>query len=34
MPLGALLDQWEVYRQLQGIAYRKGNIFIDELIQI
>ena len=32
MPLGALLDQWEVYKQYHGLAKAKTDTFIDDLI--
>ena len=32
MPLGALLDQWEVYKQFNGLAKPKREYFIDEII--
>ena len=32
MPLGALLDQWEVYRQYQGIASAKTEHSIEEVV--
>ena len=31
MPLGALLDQWEVYRQINNMSRIKQEVFIDEL---
>ena len=31
MPLGALLDQWEVYRQFHGIARVKTECFIEDI---
>jgi len=32
MPLGHLLDQWEVYRQFNGMAKVKHEYFIDDII--
>ena len=32
MPLGALLDQWEVYKQFHGIAKPKQECYIDQVI--
>ena len=32
MPLGELLDQWELYKQFHGIAKPKKEHFIDEVI--
>ena len=32
MPLGALLDQWEVYKQYNGLTKIKVEKFIDEII--
>jgi hypothetical protein len=32
MPLGHLLDQWEVYRQYHGMAKPKREWFIDDVI--
>jgi hypothetical protein len=32
MPLGALLDQWEVYRQYQGIAKPHRELYIDDIM--
>jgi hypothetical protein len=32
MPLGALLDQWEVYRQFQGLASVKKEYFIEDVV--
>jgi len=32
MPLGALLDQWEVYRQFHGITLAKAEYFIEGVI--
>ena len=33
MPLGHLLDQWEVYKQFHGLAKPKREYGIDEIIQ-
>jgi hypothetical protein len=32
MPLGHLLDQWEIYKQFKGLAKPKREYFIDEVI--
>ena len=32
MPLGALLDQWEAYRQFHGLAEVKREHYIDEIL--
>ena len=32
IPLGALLDQWEVYQQFHGLAKAKTETYIDDLI--
>jgi hypothetical protein len=32
MPLGALLDQWEVYRQYEGIAHVKKELSIEDVV--
>ena len=32
MPLGALLDQWEVYRQVNGVSKPRVEVAIDNLI--
>jgi len=32
MPLGALLDQWEVYRQYQGFDSVKSGLFIEDIM--
>ena len=32
MPLGALLDQWEIYKQFHGMAKAKEEYAIDEII--
>ena len=32
MPLGALLDQWEVYQQYHGLAKVKVEYYIDDII--
>ena len=34
MPLGALLDQWEVYKQMYGFSNRKDEHFIDYLMPV
>jgi len=32
MPLGHLLDQWEIYKQFKGLAKPKREFYIDEII--
>jgi hypothetical protein len=32
MPLGALLDQWEIYKQFHGIASVKKEYSIDDIL--
>jgi hypothetical protein len=32
MPLGALLDQWEIYRLFHGLARVKTEYGIDEIM--
>jgi hypothetical protein len=32
MPLGHLLDQWECYKQFNGMAKAKREYYIDEII--
>lgn len=32
MPFGSLLDQWEVYKQFNGMIKPKREYFIDEII--
>jgi hypothetical protein len=32
MPLGHLLDQWEVYKQFHGLSKAKREWFVDEII--
>jgi hypothetical protein len=32
MPLGHLLDQWEIYKQFKGLAKPKREHYIDEII--
>ena len=32
MPLGHLLDQWEIYKQFNGLAKPKREFYIDEII--
>jgi len=32
MPIGHLLDQWEVYKQFHGLAKPRRELFIDEVI--
>lgn len=34
MPLGTLLDQWEVYKQFHGLAKAKAEYFIENVIPI
>jgi len=32
MPIGHLLDQWEIYKQFNGLAKPKRTYYIDEII--
>jgi hypothetical protein len=32
MPIGHLLDQWELYKQWNGLAKPKREYYIDEII--
>ena len=32
MPLGALLDQWEIYKQFHGLAKAKEEYGIEEIM--
>jgi len=32
MPIGHLLDQWEIYKQFNGLAKLKREYYIDEII--
>ena len=32
MPLGALLDQWEIYKQFHGMAKAKTEYFIEDIV--
>jgi hypothetical protein len=32
MPIGHLLDQWEIHKQFTGLAKPKLHHFIDEII--
>jgi len=32
MPIGHLLDQWEIYKQFNGLAKAKREYYIDEII--
>lgn len=32
MPIGHLLDQWEVYKQFYGLAKPKREYYIDDVI--
>lgn len=34
MPLGALLDQWEVYQQFHGLAKTKVEYSIEDVIPV
>jgi hypothetical protein len=34
MPLGALLDQWEIYKQFHGLAKAKTDYGIDDIIPL
>ena len=32
MPIGGLLDQWEIHKQFTGMAKSKREVSIDEII--
>jgi hypothetical protein len=32
MPIGHLLDQWEIYKQFNGLSKPKREYYIDEII--
>jgi hypothetical protein len=32
MPIGGLLDQWEIHKQFNGLAKPKRELFIDDVI--
>ena len=32
MPIGHLLDQWEIYKQFHGLSQPKREHFIEEVI--
>ena len=32
MPLGHLLDQWEIYKQFNGMVKAKQELYIDDVI--
>ena len=32
MPIGELLDQWEIHKQFTGLARPKREVFIDDII--
>jgi hypothetical protein len=34
MPLGELLDQWEIHKQFNGMTKPKREFFIDDLIPL
>jgi len=34
MPIGDLLDQWEICKQFNGMAKAKREFFIDDIIPI
>jgi hypothetical protein len=34
MPIGNLLDQWEIHKQFIGLAKPKREYFIDEVIPV
>ena len=34
MPLGALLDQWEIYKQFHGLAKATAEYGIDDIIPL
>jgi len=34
MPIGELLDQWEIHKQFTGMAKPKREVFIDDIIPV
>jgi len=34
MPIGELLDQWEIHKQFIGMAKPKREVFIDDIIPV
>lgn len=34
MPIGELLDQWEIHKQFTGLAKYKREVFIDDIIPV
>jgi len=32
LPIGELLDQWEIHKQFNGMAKPKRELFIDDII--
>lgn len=34
MPMGELMDQWEIHKQFIGMVKLKREVFIDEVIPI
>ena len=34
MPLGALLDQWEIEKQFHGMSKAKVDYFIEDLVRL
>ncbi len=32
MPLGALLDQWEIYKLVNGMVYKANECVVDRII--
>jgi hypothetical protein len=34
MPIGELLDQWEIHKQFNGLSKPKVELFIDEVIPL
>ena len=34
MPIGELLDQWEIHKQFTGMAKPKREVSIDEIIPV
>jgi len=32
LPIGELLDQWEIHKQYNGLAKAKREMFIDDII--
>jgi hypothetical protein len=34
MPIGELLDQWEIHKQFTGMTKPKREVFIDDIIPV